>query len=191
MPSNYSGNAGNVAAHENPTITVPSDGDARAATSIVGPLDMLADYVAFLQANATLHSDNPALLGDGAVMGSYIHCKSSNISTQSTLALPVAANVGLYIIGCDTSSGYPFYFDLPASGPWPGVGSLYIIQMEAGGASMFLVSPPGGNNSIGGIVALAINSAGDQVEFNASGALQYRLYYAGLNGSGGGSWFIG
>ena len=54
MPSNYPGNAGNASAHGAPTIACPVDGDPRNAASVNTPLEYLADFVAYLQANAAL-----------------------------------------------------------------------------------------------------------------------------------------
>ena len=66
MPSNYPGVAGNASAHGAPTISCPVDGDARNAASVNSPLEYLADFVAYLQANAALRGAIETAVFNGA-----------------------------------------------------------------------------------------------------------------------------
>jgi hypothetical protein len=54
MPSNYTGNPAAITARQVPVIACPVDADALSANSANVPTEKLADFVAWLQANAAL-----------------------------------------------------------------------------------------------------------------------------------------
>jgi hypothetical protein len=54
MPTNYNGSAAAITAHQQVTISEPIDTDVRSSQSVRTPLEKLADYLQFLQANAAL-----------------------------------------------------------------------------------------------------------------------------------------